>query len=199
MKQFLEFLPLILFFAVFQLDGKTLELGNLSYQVDGIYSATWALIAATALQVLLLKTIWGSVERRLLWVSGLVVVFGGATILLRDPLFIIWKPTILNFGLCLACVGWHWYRGHSFFADLVPGDLEIPPSTHKWLTGLSAFHFTLVGTLNIIVAYTYSLDTWVSYKFYSAFAFTVLWAVMITVLLYPYLRDLDAGETGEKQ
>ena len=49
MKQFLEFLPLILFFAVFQLDGKTLELGNLSYQVDGIYSATWALIAATAL------------------------------------------------------------------------------------------------------------------------------------------------------
>ena len=60
MKQFLEFLPLILFFAVFQLDGKTLELGNLSYQVDGIYSATWALIAATALQVVLLKTIWGS-------------------------------------------------------------------------------------------------------------------------------------------
>ena len=94
MKQTLEFLPLILFFAVFQLDGRTLELGSISYQFDGIYSATWALIAATALQVVLLKIVWGSVERRLLWVAGLVVVFGGATILLRDPLFIIWKPTV---------------------------------------------------------------------------------------------------------
>ena len=62
MKQILEFLPLILFFAVFQLDGKTLQLGAFAYQVDGIYSATWALIAATICQVLLLKVFWGGIE-----------------------------------------------------------------------------------------------------------------------------------------
>ena len=41
----------------------------------------------------------------MLWVSlGIIVVFGGATLVLRDETFIKWKPTVLYwlFGAALA-------------------------------------------------------------------------------------------------
>ena len=61
MKQALEFFPLAIFFIVFQLSGKTLTLGEYSYKFDSIYSATIALIAATLIQVITVKIVWGSV------------------------------------------------------------------------------------------------------------------------------------------
>ena len=50
MKQLAEFIPIALFFIVYQLDGEELRLGEWSYTVDGIFSATAVLIIATALQ-----------------------------------------------------------------------------------------------------------------------------------------------------
>ena len=47
MKQLLEFFPLVIFFGVYQLSGTTLTLGGYAHTVDGIYSATLALIIAT--------------------------------------------------------------------------------------------------------------------------------------------------------
>ena len=61
-----KFLPLIIFVIVFQMSGTTLNLGSWEYTFDGIYTATIALILATILQVLIVKLVWGSVEKRLL-------------------------------------------------------------------------------------------------------------------------------------
>ena len=88
MKQLLEFLPLIIFFVVFQMSGTTLNLGSWEYTFDGIYTATIALILATILQVVIVKMVWGSVEKRLVGVAGAVIVFGGATVLLLSLIHI---------------------------------------------------------------------------------------------------------------
>ena len=77
MKQLLEFLPLIIFVVVYQMSGTTLSLGSSEYTFDGIYTATIALMLATVLQVLIVKLVWGLVEKRLLGVAGAVIVFGG--------------------------------------------------------------------------------------------------------------------------
>ncbi len=65
MKQLLEFLPLVIFVVVFKLSGTTLTIAEFDYTFDGIYTATLALIVATLLQVILVKVIWGSIEKRL--------------------------------------------------------------------------------------------------------------------------------------
>ena len=80
MKQALEFFPLIVFFAVFQLSGKNITIGEFAYTFDSIYSATIALVVATLLQVIIVKIVWGKVEKRLLGVAAAVALFGGATV-----------------------------------------------------------------------------------------------------------------------
>src|SRR5215470_10672588 len=90
MKFLFDLFPVIVFFAAFKLAD--------------IYVATAAAIAATILQVGWLKLRRKPVDS-MLWASlGLIVVFGGATLLLQDETFIKWKPTVLYwlFGVVLA-------------------------------------------------------------------------------------------------
>jgi intracellular septation protein len=105
MKQILELIPLILFFLTFKMDGETLEILSFSYQFDGIYSATAILMAATGVQVVLTRLLTGKVEKQLLWLFGIIVVAGSATLILRNDIFIMWKPTVFNWGLALVLLG----------------------------------------------------------------------------------------------
>lgn len=195
MKQALEFFPLVIFFVVFQLSGKTLTLGEYAYTFDSIYSATIALIAATLIQLLVVKMVWGSVEKRLIGVAAAVTIFGGATVALKDPVFIFWKPTVFNWALAGVYVVWHFARKRCFFQELLPDEIQMPQHAWSKVTLVSTLHFFMVGAVNLYVAYNYSMDTWVSFKLWSAFLFTLLWAVMVGVIMGPYLKESDDTST----
>lgn len=198
MKQLLEFLPLIIFVVVYQMSGTTLSLGSSEYTFDGIYTATIALMLATVLQVLIVKLVWGLVEKRLLGVAGAVIVFGGATVLLRDPVFIFWKPTVFNWALAGIHVVWHVVLGKCFFQELLPDEIEMPKHAWTRVTFVSTCHFFMVGAVNLYVAYNFSMDTWVSFKLWSAVLFTILWAGVIGVIIGPYLReDLKEADSAD--
>lgn len=199
MKQALEFFPLIVFFAVFQLSGKTVTIGEYAYTFDSIYSATIALVAATLLQVIIVKIVWGGVERRLLGVAAAVTLFGGATVALRDPVFIYWKPTVFNWALAGIYVVWHFVRKRCFFQELLPDEIEMPQQAWNKVTLVSTLHFFIVGAVNLYVAYNYSMDAWVSFKLWSAFLFTILWAVIIGVIMGPYLKEADSKASEDSR
>jgi intracellular septation protein len=81
MKFLFDLFPIILFFIAFK--------------AFDIYVATAVVIVATIAQI---AWVWHRHRKvdTMLWVSlGLVVVLGGATLLLRDETFIKWKPTVL--------------------------------------------------------------------------------------------------------
>ncbi|MDE0363654.1 MAG: septation protein IspZ, partial [Rhodospirillaceae bacterium] len=82
MQALIDFLPIIVFFAV--------------YQAADIYVATAALIVAMALQIGFQWLRTRTVNRMLLISGGLVFLFGGITLLFRNPIFIQWKPTVVN-------------------------------------------------------------------------------------------------------
>ncbi len=197
MKQLLEFLPLIIFFIVYQMSGTTLSVGNSEYTFDGIYTATIALILTTILQVIIVMLVWGSVEKRLLGVAGAVIIFGGATVLLKDPVFIFWKPTVFNWALAGVSVVWHVMRGKCLFEDLLPDEIEMPKHIWKRVTVASTLHFFIVGAVNLYVAYNFSMDAWVSFKLWSAVLFTLIWAVVIGVIMGPHLKETDSSDDNE--
>ncbi len=199
MKQALEFFPLVIFFVVFQLSGKTVSIGEYVYTFDSIYSATIALVVATLLQVVIVKLVWGKVEKRLLGVAAAVTLFGGATVALRDPVFIFWKPTVFNWALAGVYVVWHFVRKRCFFQELLPDEIEMPQHAWRNVTVVSTLHFFMVGAVNLYVAYNYPMDTWVSFKLWSAFLFTILWAVIIGVIMGPYLKEADAKESDDSR
>jgi len=196
MKQVLEFIPIVLFFVVYQLDGEQVTVGALSYTFDGIFSATAVLIAATALQVVVARLMAGYWDKRSVWTFVAVAIFGGATLVLRDQTFIQWKPTIFNWGLAVVFVAFQLFSERSLLERALGAQLALPRGVWTRLNLLWTANFIIVGALNLFVAYRYSEAFWVSYKLYSAIGFTLVLTVLTALLVSPHLQAQDAVGSG---
>ncbi len=196
MKQLLEFVPIALFFIVYQLDGEALSIGGWTHTVDGIFTATAVLIAATAMQVVIASLMARKLEKRSAWTLVAVAVFGGLTLVLRDQTFIQWKPTIFNWALALAFAAFHFIGDRNLMERTLGAQLQLPKAVWARLNLLWIANFALVGALNLWVAYGFSEATWVSYKLYSAIGFTLLLTVLTAVMVSPHLKQAEAS-TGE--
>jgi intracellular septation protein len=191
MKQLTEFLPIVLFFIIYQMKGETIELGSWSHTLDGIFSATAVLMAATAMQIAISFAISRRIEKRQLWLLLAVLVFGGATLFFRNQMFIQWKPTIFNWVLALAFGISQFVGKKNLMQRTLGSQLELPHVAWRRLNMLWTINFAVVGALNLYVAYYYSEETWVSYKLYSAIGFTVLLTILTAILIGPHLKETE--------
>ena len=198
MQQLAELIPVVLFFIAYRMDGTVLALWGIEYRFDGIYSATAVLMAATALQVVLTRLLSGHLEKRLLILAGVVMAFGGATLLFHNQVFIQWKPTIFNWALAVAFAGTRWWTGRSALEKAMGSQLQLPPEGWLKLDRLWTLYFLVVGALNLFVAYRFSEATWVSYKLYSSIGFTLLITLVTVALLAPYLRETPDSTSPDK-
>ena len=189
MKQIADLIPVVLFFVAYRMDGRAVSLGGWNYHFDGIYTATAVLMIATAAQVVLTRLLSGRLERRLLILAVLVFVFGGATLVLRNQIFIQWKPTIFNWGLAAVFVVARLRTGRSIMEETMGDQLQLPAAAWLRLDRLWTVNFLVVGALNLYVAYSFPEATWVAYKLYSSIGFTVLLSLATVALLMPYLRE----------
>jgi intracellular septation protein len=189
MKQLAEIIPLVLFFITYQMNGNVVKIGEWQYQFDGIFSATAILIIATVSQVVITRLVTGYLEKRLLWLLAAVCIFGGATLVFRDQTFIQWKPTIFNWVLAILFIGSHFFSEKNLMERTLSAQITLPKSVWSKLNLLWIINFTVVGGLNLYVAYNFSESTWVSYKLYSAVGFTLLVAVLTAVMVAPHLDE----------
>ena len=189
MKQLAELVPVILFFVAYQMDGTTVSLGSLSHTMDGIFSATAVLIIATVTQVVLTWIVSRELEKRLLWMLAAVCVFGGATLAFRDQTFIFWKPTVFNWALALVFGASHFVGERNLMERTLGSQLTLPSQVWTRLLWLWVGNFTIVGTLNLVVAYEFGEAFWVSYKLYSAFGFTLLLMLLTALIIAPHVRE----------
>ncbi len=194
MKQIAEFIPIALFFIVYQLDGQSLSLAGWTYQFDGIYSATAVLMAATVLQVLLSYAVTRRLEKRLLWLLLAVLVFGGATLIFHNQMFIQWKPTIFNWVLALAFGASQFIGDKNLMERTLGAQIQLPKLVWTRLNVIWVANFLIVGGLNLVVAYEFSEQVWVSYKLYSSIGFTVVLTVLTALIISPHLKDSAAEE-----
>ena len=189
MKQLLEFVPIALFFIVYQLNGETLSLAGWSYTIDGIFTATAVLMLATVAQVIITYAMTRELEKRAIWMLLAVLVFGGATLLLRNQMFIQWKPTIFNWVLAIAFGASQFIGDKNLMERTLGSQVRLPKPVWTRLNLLWVSNFAVVGALNLVVAYSFSEATWVSYKLYSAIGFTLLLTVLTAVLISPHLKE----------
>ena len=93
MGQFGYLLPALIFFGVFFLTGKD------------FLKATAAIMIAVTLQVLYLKLRKGKVEKKLFLTWIALIIFGSATLIFRDPTFLQWKVSIINWIFASILIG----------------------------------------------------------------------------------------------
>jgi intracellular septation protein len=177
MQMLADYLPLILFFVAFKWQG--------------IYVATAVAIVASIIQIAWLRIKRGRVEV-IHWLSlAIIVIFGGATLALHDDTFIRWKPTVLYglFGAILAA-GRIGFR-KNLLRYLMKG-VVLPEPVWVRLTWAWVSFFAFMGALNLYVAYSYSLDTWVNFKVWGGIGLFLVFAVVQGFWLSRYLQEETA-------
>ena len=189
MKQLLELLPLVLFFGAYQMDGDTLTVGGWSHTFDGIFSATAVLMISSALTWLVSSLLEKRNDKRLMWMTLAVLLFGAATLILRDQRFIQWKPTVFNWVLATVFFGSQFIGKSTVLERVLGSQLTLPRLIWTRLNVLWIGNFALVGALNLFVAYRFEEAVWVSYKLYSSIGFTMALMLLTLAIVAPHVKD----------
>jgi intracellular septation protein len=126
----------------------------------------------------------------MLWASlAIIVVFGGATLLLQDETFIKWKPTVLYwlFGgvLAGAMLGFR----KNLIRGLLSEQMQLPEPVWSRLNWSWVGFFVFMGALNLYVAYNYSTDLWVNFKVFGGIGLMVAFVVAQSLLLARHMQD----------
>jgi intracellular septation protein len=184
MTQLLDFVPVALFVIV--------------YFLSDIFVATAALMAGVTVQVLAYVALKKPVSRELKLTFWASMVFGGLTLVFRDETFIQWKPTIVNWLLAGGLVASHFFGRRNALKHLLGKQLTLVDEVWTRLNFGWACGFFLAGALNLVVAYNFSMEFWVSYKLIGGFALTFLYIVLTVLYLARkgYLQEPDEADQG---
>ena len=204
MKKFLfDLFPVILFFVAFKLAGSHHDQASalaatLHYTASDpkqlpILIATAVAIVATVFQISWVLLRHGKVDT-MLWVSlGLITVLGGATLLLQDPTFIIWKPTALYWLFALVLAVSQLFFGKNLIRSMMhQAQLELPDPVWVRLNFAWVVFFTGMGVLNLYVAFNYSQETWVDFKLFGATGLMLVFMVAQGFMLAKYIEQKDS-------
>ena len=175
MKFLFDVFPVLLFFIAFK--------------VYDIYVATAVAIAATFVQI---GWVWLRHRKvdTMLWVSlAVIVVFGGATLLLQDETFIKWKPTVLYwlFGVALAVAAGIFKK--NLIRALMEKQVTLPDMVWGKLLASWIGFFVAMGALNLFVAYNFSTDAWVNFKLFGGLGLMLVFVVLQALMLGKYIED----------
>lgn len=138
MKFLADFFPVLLFFV--------------AYKLYDIYVATAVAIAASLIQV---GSHWyrhRRVEKMHLVTLGLLVVFGGMTLLLHDRTFIMWKPSIVNWLFAAVFLASQFVGEQPLVQRMMSHAVEAPAALWRRLNGAWVVFFLLMGAANLYVA-----------------------------------------------
>ncbi|MEW6164234.1 MAG: septation protein A [Pseudomonadota bacterium] len=175
MKFLFDLFPVILFFA--------------AYKFAGIYVATGVAIAATFAQIGWVRFRHGKVDK-MLWISlGLIVVFGGMTLLLRDPTFIKWKPTVLYWLFAVVLLGSALLFRKNLIRAMLEAQVSLPEPVWVRLNLSWVAFFAAMGGLNLYVAYNFSEADWVNFKLFGGMGLMFAFIVAQGLLLAKYVEE----------
>jgi len=183
----MEFLPVILFVAVY-------------FNTRDIYLSTGVLIAGVAAQVVFEKIRFKQISQQTRVIFWISLVFGGATLLLRNELFIQWKPTIVNWFFAGVLIGNHLVGREDLFKRMLGHQLPLPVEVWNKLSLGWALGIFVAGLLNLFVAYNFSLEFWVAYKLIGGIAIPLTYLIITIIYLAGsgYLKDLPR-ENGKPE
>jgi len=183
MKFLFDFFPILLFFA--------------AYKYADIYVATAVAIAASIVQVAYNWIKHRRVET-MQWITlGLIVVFGGATLYLKDEMFIKWKPTVLNWMFALAFLGSQYIGKKNLVERMLTTNISLPPDVWTRLNWSWVTFFVFLGCANLYVVYNFDTDIWVNFKLFGMMGLTIAFVLLQAVFLSRHVKP-EPESTGSK-
>lgn len=179
-KLIIDLFPIVLFFAAYKIS-------------DNIFVATAVAIVSAVLQIALMK--WKKIPvQPMHWVGlVLIVVLGSISIAFRDPRFLMWKFSVLEWAMGAAIIIGQYAFGKNMLKLLMGQDLALTDAVWKKLALLWAGFFISLGTINLYVFSNYSESQWVDFKTYGVLILTVLFVIVQGLWLSKHLPKDNAN------
>ena len=134
MKFLLDFGPIVLFFIV--------------YKYYGLYAAIYAMIASTFVQIMYSRVTTGKFVTSQVLTFALLVVFGGISIVLRDPAFVMWKVSVLYAIFAAVLIGSNYIGSKTLLERMMGKELQLPRNTWVNLTWFWSLGFIIIAIIN---------------------------------------------------
>ena len=206
MKLLFDLFPVILFFVVFRLAGSHPEAaqafgaqylsglvsgGEVSVAQAPILLATGVTILATFGQIGWLLARRKPVDN-MLWVSLVIIVlFGGATIYFHDEHFIKLKPTVLYWCFALVLLGSQLVLKKNLMKSMMGSQLSLPEMVWTRLNLAWGLFFSVMGALNLYIAFNFPLDFWVNFKLFGFLGLMIVFVIMQSIYLSRYMKEAE--------
>ncbi len=169
MKLLFDFFPALVFF--------------LTYKLYDFKVATVATMIASVLQVAVYWMKYRKFEKVHLVTVGVVLLFGGATLLFDNALFMQWKPTVVFWLFGLFFLGSHFFGKKNLLQHML--DSKVVLSNVVWvrLNYSWIFFFLMMGTMNLWVVYNYDVNTWMYFKLFGIMGLTLVFVIFQAIYI----------------
>jgi len=191
----IEYGPLAVFLVAYFVGNRYLD------DIGAILAATAAIMVAT---VVALSVAW-FVQRRVPkvpLVSGvLLMLFGGLTLWLQDPVFIKMKPTIVYLLFSVVLLGGAAMR-RPLLKPLLGSAWQLDDAGWAKLTVRFGLFFMAMAGLNELVWRTQSTDFWVSYKVFGTMGLILVFTLLQVGMINRHTIEPETappGDSGEAQ
>ncbi len=177
MKFLFDLFPIILFFA--------------AYKMYDIYVATAVAIGAAFVQTGLFWMKNRRFEKMHVITLAILVVFGGLTLALRDPVFIKWKPTVVNWLFAGVFIGARLFSKTTLIERMMGHAISVPPAVWQRLNWAWVLFFIFIGIVNLYVAFNYSESAWVNFKLFGMMGMTLVFVFGQAFYLGRYMETKE--------
>ena len=193
MKQFFDFFPVLLFVVAY-------------FTSKDMILATKVLLVGSLIQIAVFWLWKRTVEKMHLITFVVVLIMGTLTIVLDDPIYIIWKPTVINWSLACVLLVAH-VLGKNLVRKAVEGFLTQTPHLKlsmpesKWgpLNLIWVFYLFMLGVINLYVAFNYTEETWVTFKLVGFTAINLSFFIAQFMYFSKFISEVDTDNKQETQ
>lgn len=169
MQLLVDYLPIVIFFG--------------AYFYAGIYFATGVLMIVMPVFMAIQWFLTRQLNKIYAASTALVLVLGGATLALRNPMFLFWKPTVLNWAIALVFLGSQYIGSKPIVQRMMESAAELSAPQWRRLNQIWVAFFIIIGGLNLYVAYSFSEPTWVKFKLFGMLGLTLVFVLVQTAWL----------------
>ena len=179
MKFLFDLFPVILFFLAFKLYD--------------IFVATAVAIVAAIVQIGWLWFRRRQVDK-MMWINlAIIVIFGGATLISQDETFIKWKPTVLYWLIATVLLVSNLIFRKNLIQTMLEKQIFVPLFVWNRLNLSWIGFFLAMGCINLYVAFSFSVDTWVTFKLFGATGLMLVFIIVQMMMIGKYLEDLPSA------
>ena len=197
MKQFIDYIPLLVFFTVWALDERSVDIAGFQHSIGGIFSAAEFLLASS---ILVYGTLF-IVQKRLdkfQWITLVaVVLFCIPTIIFRDTNFLKWKAPIVNWIFASVFLLSRFVGEKPAIEHMMGHAVNAPRELWLRLNTIWIVYFCILGAVNLAVAYLLSEALWIQFKVFGNLILTFLFVIGQMPLLAKYIETEEETAGNE--